>query len=246
MQKTLTQKLTLTGTGVLAVFALAACSGSGDTEAGESIELRDNQSSSAPAQSDDNADDRGGDDNVDDQGGNVDDTQSASASASGSDDRDDNDDQDDNDDDQSSGAGAGSGSSAGGSDPAFDAIDAVKGAASGAIVVSLDRDDDDTMWDVTTVEGDEVVEYDVTPDGQVQETEREQDDDDIDEANRAKVAVADAITTALEGRDGQTVDDVDLDEEDGTLVWKVDFDDEDGRDADEVHVDATTGDIVKG
>ena len=123
----------------------------------------------------------------------------------------------------------------------------MKNAASGATVISLDRDDDDTMWDITTVEGDEVVEYDVTEDGKVTETEREQDDDDdIDEANRAKVAVADAITTALEGRDGQSVDDVDLDEEDGTLVWTVDFDDEDGRDADEVHVTATTGDIVKG
>lgn len=236
MQKTLTQKLTLTGTGILAVFALAACGGSGDTEAGESIELQDNQSSSAPAQTDDNADD-----NNDDRRDDADDTQSAGASGSGSDDRDDDDDRDDQDDDQSAG------SAAGGSDPAFDAIDAVKGAASGAIVISMDRDDREEKWDITTVEGDEVVEYDVTPDGEVKETERERDDDDeIDEANRAEVSIADAITTALEGRDGQHVDDVDLEEEDGTLRWEIDFDDEDRRDADEVHIDAITGEVLKG
>lgn len=233
MQKTLTQKLTLTGTAILAVFALAACGASGDSEAGDSIELQDNQSSSAPAQADASGADA--DDQNDD---NADDTHSAAADSS--------DDASDDADDKDDSPSAASGSSAGGSDPAFDAIDAVKGAAAGATVISMDRDDDDTMWDVTVVDGEETVEYDVTQDGQVTETERENDKDDVDEAGRAKVAVADAITTALEGRDGQTVDDVDLDEEDGTLVWKIDFDDADGKDADEAYVDATTGDIVKG
>jgi hypothetical protein len=240
MQKTLTQKLTLTGTGILAVFALAACGSTGDSDAGDSIELQPaDQSTSAPAQSTatDDRDDR-------------EDTSSAGSSADSSrdrdDDRDDRDDDQDDDDDRDDSSSSGSGSSAGGSDPAFDAIDAVKGAAAGATVISLDRDDDDTLWDVTVVDGEETVEYDVTEDGQVTETERETDRDDVDEAGRAEVAIADAITAALEGRDGQTVDDVDLDEEDGTLVWKVDFDDADGNDADEVHVDAVTGDIVKG
>ena len=229
MQKTLPQKLTLTGTGLMAVFALAACGGTGDTEAGDSISLQPNEStSSAPAQS------------------------GASGTADGaSDDADDrNDDQDDADDTQSAAAsdasGSARGSSAGGADPAFDAIDAVTAAVSGATVISLDRDDDDTTWDVTAVDGQEIVDFDVAQDGKATETERETDKDDVDEAGRAKVAVADAITAALEGRDGQTVDDVDLDEENGTLVWKIDFDDADGNDADEVHVDATTGDLVKG
>lgn len=220
MQKTLTQKLTLTGTGILAVFALAACGGSGDSEAGDSIELQDNQSSPAPAQS---------------------------GSSDDADDRDDKDDNADDKDDASSAASSSSaGSSAAGTDPAFDAIDAVMGTAADAIVVSLDRDDDDTMWDVEVVDGEETVEYDVTQDGKVTETERETDQDDADKANRTEVSIGDAITTALEGRDGQTVDDVELDEEDGTLVWKIEFDDADGLDADEVHVDATTGDVVKG
>lgn len=216
MQKTLTQKLTLTGTGVLAVFALAACGTADESPAGAPIAPQDDQATTAPARSgsQDDADDRR-DDNADDN------TAGSSAAAS-------------------------NGSSAGGSDAAFDAIDAVKAAASGAVVVTLDRDDDDTVWDVTAVEGDEVVEYDVTADGQVTETEREKEQDDVEEAGRAKVTVADAVSTALQGRDGQTVDDVDLDEEDGTLVWTIDFDDADGRDADEVHVDAVTGDVVKG
>ncbi|MCT2008360.1 PepSY domain-containing protein [Micrococcus lylae] len=102
------------------------------------------------------------------------------------------------------------------------------------------------MWDVEAVEGEETVEYDVTQDGEVTETEREADKDDLDKANRAEVSIGDAITTALEGRDGQTVDDVELDDEDGTLVWEIDFDDADGNDADEVYVDAVTGDIVNG
>ena len=122
----------------------------------------------------------------------------------------------------------------------------MKGTAADAIVLSLDRDDDDTMWDVEVVEGEETVEYDVTQDGKVTETERETDKDDADKANRAEVSIGDAITTALEGRDGQNVDNVELDEEDGTLVWEIDFDDADGNDADKVYVDAVTGDIVKG
>ncbi|MGJ5591360.1 PepSY domain-containing protein [Micrococcus lylae] len=221
MQKTLTQKLTLTGTGILAVLALSACGASGDSEAGDSIELQDNQSSSAPAQADSSGD---ADDDASDNADDKDDASSAPSAAS-----------------------AASSSSAAGTDPAFDAIDAVKGTAADAIVISLDRDDDDTMWDVEAVEGEETVEYDVTQDGEATETERETDKDDADKANRAEVSIGDAITTALEGRDGQTVDDVELDdEEDGTLVWEIDFDDADGNDADEVYVDAVTGDIVKG
>ncbi|WIK82433.1 PepSY domain-containing protein [Micrococcus lylae] len=221
MQKTLTQKLTLTGTGILAVLALSACGASGDSEAGDSIELQDNPSSSAPAQADSSGD---ADDDASDNADDKDDSSSASSAASSS----------------------SAGSSAAGTDPAFDAIDAVKGTAADAIVLSLDRDDDDTMWDVEAVEGEETVEYDVTQDGEVTETEREADKDDADKANRAEVSIDDAISTALEGRDGQTVDDVELDEEDGTLVWEIDFDDADGNDADKVYVDAVTGDIVKG
>lgn len=228
MQKTLTQKLTLTGTGILAVLALSACGASGDSEADDSIELQDNQPSSAPAQADSSGD---ADDDASDNADDKDDSSSTSSAASAT---------------SSSSAGSSAGSSAAGTDPAFDAIDAVKGAAADAIVISLDRDDDDTMWDVEVVEGEETVEYDVTQDGKVTETERETDKDDADKANRAEVSIGDAITTALEGRDGQNVDNVELDEEDGPLVWEIDFDDADGNDADEVYVDAVTGDIVNG
>ena len=54
-----------------------------------------------------------------------------------------------------------------------------------------------------------------------------------------------AITAAIEGRDGQTVDDVDLDEEDGTLAWKVELDRENGEDGAEVKIDAKTGDVIE-
>lgn len=224
MQKTLTQKLTLTGTGILAVLALSACGASGDSEAGDSIELQDNQSSSAPAQAESSGD---ADDDASDNADDKDDASSASSASSAA-------------------SSSSAGSSAAGTDPAFDAIDAVKGTAADAIVISLDRDDDDTMWDVEVVEGEETVEYDVTQNGKVTETERETDKDDADQASRAEVSIGDAITTALEGRDGQNVDNVELDEEDGTLVWEIDFGDADGNDADEVYVDAVTGDIVNG
>ena len=64
-------------------------------------------------------------------------------------------------------------------------------------------------------------------------------------AGEAQVTAETAISTALQGRTDQTVDEVDLDEEDGTLAWKVELDRENGEDGAEVKIDAKTGDVIE-
>lgn len=93
--------------------------------------------------------------------------------------------------------------------------------------------------------GDRVVDFDVRADGSVTEDDDDQDDDDIRRAGEAQVSAEDAARAALEGRDGQGIDDMELDEDDGTLRWEVDLDREDGSDGDELRVDAATGEVTQ-
>lgn len=130
-------------------------------------------------------------------------------------------------------------------DPVFGAIEAVLAEYPEGVITAIDRDDDDNYYEIDVVDGEELVELEVDEAGDVVEDERDDgDDDDIQYAAEATVTVEEAITTALDGRENQTVDDVELEEDDGTLRWEIDLDDEQGEDADEVHVDARTGDPI--
>ena len=53
-----------------------------------------------------------------------------------------------------------------------------------------------------------------------------------------------AIEAALEGREGQVVDEVELDDDGDRLAWDISLDKADRQDADEVLVDAKTGEVV--
>lgn len=216
----LARKTALTGTGLLAALALAACGTADDDTAANTQETAVQQSPTQAATTAPAGDDN---DDRDDASG------SASASASGS---------------ASPAAAAGSVERQG-DDPAYAAIDAILGLHGDGVIVEMDLDDDDAKWEVDVVVGDDVKEYDVTTGGQVSEGVRPQIDDDVRRAGEAQVTAETAISTALQGRTDQTVDEVDLDEEDGTLAWKVELDRENGDDGAEVKIDAKTGDVIE-
>ena len=205
---TLTRKTALTGTGVLAALALAACGTTADNGDDGSVSPEVDASSavaSTPA------------------------TDDASASSSAS----------------STAAAASSGSGTGqADDPAYAVIDAVLEKHGDGIIVEVDANDDDTTWEVDVVVGEEVKELDVTADGDITETDRESDLEDVQKAKDAEVTAQQALDTAREGRDGVTLDEMDLEDDNGTLQWEVRFDREDGSDGPEVEIDATSGEVL--
>lgn len=126
------------------------------------------------------------------------------------------------------------------------AVDAVLAQHAGGTVTALDRDDDeDERWEVDVVVDDQVKELTVAADGTVTESETDDaDDEDVAQAKDATVDVTAAIEAALEGRDGQVVDEVELDEDGDRLAWDISLDKADRQDADEVLVNAKTGEVV--
>lgn len=210
---TLTRKTALTGTGVLAALALAACGTTADNGDDGSVSPEVDASSavaSTPATDDAS-------------------TTSASASSSAS----------------STAAAASSGSGTGqADDPAYAVIDAVLEKHGDGIIVEVDANDDDTTWEVDVVVGEEVKELDVTADGDITETDRESDLEDVQKAKDAEITAQQALDTAREGRDGVTLDKMDLDDDNGTLQWEVEFDREDGSDGPEVEIDARSGEVL--
>ncbi|QZY84615.1 PepSY domain-containing protein [Micrococcus luteus] len=210
---TLTRKTALTGTGVLAAVALAACGTTSDNgDEGSTSPGVDASSSVASTPATDDAS-----------------TTSASASSSAS----------------STAAAAGSGSGTGqADDSAYAVIDAVLEKYGDGIIVEVDANDDDTTWEVDVVVGEEVKELDVTAEGDITETGRESDPEDVQKAKDAEVTAERALDTAREGRDGVALDEMDLDDDNGTLQWEVEFDREDGSDGPEVEIDATSGEVL--
>lgn len=215
---TLRRKIVLTGTGVLAALALAACGTTADNgDDGSASPEVDASSAVASTPATDDAS-----------------TTSASASSSAS-----------STSASSTAAAASSVSTTGqADDPAYAVIDGVLEKDGDGIVVAVDADDDDTTWEVDVVVGEEVKELDVTADGDITETDRESDPEDVEKAKEAEVTAQQALDTAREGRDGVSLDEMDLDDDNGTLQWEVEFDREDGSDGPEVVIDATSGEVL--
>ena len=212
---TLTRKTALTGTGMLAALALAACGTTSDN--GDDGSASPGVDASSAVASTPTTDDASGS------------ASSSASSASAS----------------STAAAAGSGSATGQADePAYAVIDAVLEKYGDGIIVEVDANDDDTTWEVDVVVGEEVKELDVTADGDITETDRESDLEDVQKAKDAEVTAQQALDTAREGRDGVTLDEMDLDDDNGTLQWEVGFDREDGSDGPEVEIDATSGEVL--
>ncbi|WP_238693546.1 PepSY domain-containing protein [Micrococcus sp. HSID17245] len=150
----------------------------------------------------------------------------------------------DNGDDGSASPGVDASTSGQADEPAYAVIDAVLEKYADGIIVAVDANDDDTTWEVDVVVGEEVKELDVTADGDITETDRESDSEDVQKAKEAEVTAKQALDTAREGRDGVTLDEMDLEDDNGTLQWEVGFDREDGSDGPEVEIDATSGEVL--
>lgn len=134
-----------------------------------------------------------------------------------------------------------------GDDAVFPAIEAVLAEYSDGIITDIDREDDRDEYEIDVVVGNEVIEVDVLEDGTVREDDRDDDDDDdIQEAQDAQVTAEEAIGTALEGREGQILDEAELNEDDGQLRWEIELDRAEGGDGDEIDIDAMTGEIIGG
>ncbi|WBL18795.1 PepSY domain-containing protein [Citricoccus sp. NR2] len=125
-----------------------------------------------------------------------------------------------------------------GDDPVFGVIDAVLAEYADGIIVDIDREDRGDRYDIDVVVGNEIIELEVTVDGEIREDEREGDDDDIREAQQATVTAADAIREALNQHEGSVLDEAQLDEDDDRLVWDIDLDDENGNDLAELEIPA--------
>lgn len=214
-----TQTKTKTLTAALALaFAvgLSACGGQGDAGAGVNPQT---PSADQPAQggagsSDDTDEGTSGDDATDD----TDDTGTADDDATGE----------------------GQDSTAGAADLTATALLAVATAEqeTGGTAYEIDDQDDDGTWEVDVALEGRSVEVTVSADGTtVVGTE---DDDDLDEEDRAGLAAAtitlqDAIRVAVE-EVGGVLDDAELEEEDGQHYWEVSVDTTDGDDDVEVKV----------
>lgn len=127
-----------------------------------------------------------------------------------------------------------------GDDPVFAAIDAVLAQHPEGVIVTIDREDDNAVYEVDVVVGEEVLELDVAEDGSIREDDREDDEDDeVAEARQATVTAADAIAQALDQHPDGVLDEAELDEDDGVLRWEIELDDENRNDLAEVTVPAT-------
>lgn len=130
--------------------------------------------------------------------------------------------------------------SSSGDDAVYTIIDLVESEYNGGFIVQIDKDDDNTsQFEVDVVVDNELLELDVTTDGDIRVDERENDDDKIAKASNATVSVTEAIDNALEQHQGATFDQIELDEDDGKLTWEVELDGANGDDID-VDVPATS------
>lgn len=214
-QSTFTQTLAWTGTGVLALALLTGCS------VAEPDNTDDTATTATSAAAAETSEATG--DSTDGATGD----QSASAT------------------DASTSASGETTAAVAGDDPVFATIDAFLAEQEGALIVEIDLDDNDSRYDIEAVVGDQILDFDVTLDGEVREDTDDDDDDqdDIRRAQEADITAEEAARAALEGRDGSTIDSLSLDDDDNTLHWEVELDNAQGGD-DDLHVDAMTGAVT--
>lgn len=125
-------------------------------------------------------------------------------------------------------------------DPVYDVIDAVEAEYSGGFIVDIDRDDDgDSQFDVDVVVDNELLELEVTADGNITVDDQEGDDDKIAKADQATVTVTEALDQAFEQHADSTFDQIELNEDDGSLHWEIDLDGDNNTDI-ELDVSATS------
>src|SRR5699024_4711941 len=107
-------------------------------------------------------------------------------------------------------------------------IDAVEAEYADGIIISIELENQGSLYDVDVVSDDTVDELDVTPDGDVSLDETESDDDDIRDAEQANVTVAEALDQDFDEQPDDDCDEIELDEDDDNLHWEVELLDNNG------------------
>lgn len=124
-------------------------------------------------------------------------------------------------------------------DPVFNAIDLVMAQYPDGIIRDIDRDDDTVAYGVDVVVGQDIIELDVnSATGDVREDGRDNDSEDISEANEATVTAADAIAQALEAHPDGVLDEASLNRDFGQLEWEIELDDAERNDLTELSIPA--------
>src|SRR5699024_5914193 len=113
-------------------------------------------------------------------------------------------------------------------DEVYKVIDAVEAEYADGIIISIELENQGSLYDVDVVSDDTVDELDVTPDGDVSLDETESDDDDIRDAEQANVTVAEALDQAFDEHPDADFDEIELDEDDDNLHWEVELLDNNG------------------
>lgn len=126
----------------------------------------------------------------------------------------------------------------------IDAIKAVE-AESGGKAVSLDREDDKKLWEITVISGDSEIEYDVDANGTVTKEETDTADEDDKKYIADALPMVDAIEKALAEVPDGYVDEVEFDEDNGVVTWQIDFDDANAKDYKKVKLDFKSGAVVE-
>ncbi|MDI3331086.1 MAG: PepSY domain-containing protein [Micrococcus sp.] len=228
-QRSKSRLLLLTGTGLLTMAVLTGCANNNDgagTPTTEAPTTTEAPMASTPAATEDTTSPTTSDTAT--SGGTTSPSTSDTATAGGT------------------GSPSTSGTAASGeTDAVFSAIDAVLSQHSGGVITTVDREDDRDEYEIDVVSGQEVIETKVLEDGTVQEEGRDNDEDAIRDAQQAEVSAEDAIRTALEGRQGQLLNEAELDEEGGSLHWKIELDRAGGGKGDHLSIDAMTGELTQ-
>ena len=127
---------------------------------------------------------------------------------------------------------------------AIDAIKAVE-AETGGKAISLDREDDKKLWEITIILGDSEIEYYVDADGKVTKHETDNADEEDKKYIADALPMVDTIEKALAEVSDGYIDEVELDEEDGAITWEIEFDDANAHDYKKVKLDYKSGSVVE-
>ena len=127
---------------------------------------------------------------------------------------------------------------------AIDAIKAVE-AETGGKAISLDREDDKKLWEITIILGDSEIEYYVDADGKVTKHETDNADEEDKKYIADALPMVDTIEKALAEVSDGYIDEVELDEEDGAITWEIEFDDASAHDYKKVKLDYKSGSVVE-
>ena len=127
---------------------------------------------------------------------------------------------------------------------AIDAIKAVEAESDGK-AISLDREDDKKLWEITVIQGDSEIEYYVDAAGKVTKHETDTADGDEKKYIADALPMVDAIEKALAEVSDGYIDEVELEEDNGVVTWQIDFDDNNAKDYKKVKLDYKSGAVVE-